>query len=336
MKNLFNGIVLSLLSIYSADIKAQTENKPLFSIQYGENAKLHARGLATDQKNLFVAASDGKLYIIDPKSQTVEDRDYNRNAELRDIEVNRKRIILLASGDSSSTISINRKNDQYVINEYKGLFLDGTSLFKKSIFMMGDPIGGRFMLFNSTDCGESWSQPDSLPQAIQGEAGFAASGTNVQITSKNDWYFVSGGMDSRLYSTHDAGKTWNDADLGFNPCESCGAYSFVVLPDNKTIVAVGGDYTKAAEQIGTCRISNDGGSTWHSPKENLMGYRSNVIYHSGILYSCGTNGIDTSIDYGETWRPFTAGNYFVMTVFKKQLVASSTNGSLFFFDLMKK
>lgn len=336
MKNLLNGIVLSILFFLTIDTFGQTENKLLFSIQYGKNPRLHARGLTADKKKIFIAASDGKLYIIDRKTETVEDRDYNRNVELRDIEVSKKYIVLLASGDSSSTITINRKTEEYVINKYQGLFLDGISLVKNSLFMMGDPRGDRFMLFYSNDNGESWTQPDSLPQSIQSEAGFAASGTNVQMTYKNDWYFVSGGMDSRMYFSQDAGKTWNDFDLGFNPCESCGAFSFVILPDNKTFIAVGGDYTKPNERIGTCRISNDGGTTWHSPKEDLMGYRSNVMYHKGILYACGTNGIDVSSDFGESWSEFAKGNYFVMSVFKKQLVASTIEGTLDFYHLQKK
>ncbi|MEJ6798222.1 MAG: sialidase family protein [Crocinitomicaceae bacterium] len=336
MKNLFKGIALSVLCALSIDSFGQTEHKPLSSIQYGENPKLHARGLTANKKKIFVAASDGKLYIIDLKTETVEERDYHRNVELRDIEVSKKYIILLASGDSSSTISINRKNDEYVINEYEGLFLDGISLVKNSLFMMGDPMSDRFMLFNSNDNGESWTQLDSLPQSIQGEAGFAASGTNVQMTSIKNWYFVSGGMDSRFYSTNDAGKTWNDSELGFKPCESCGAYSFIILPDNKTIVSVGGDYTKPDERIGTSRISNDGGTTWHSPKVDLMGYRSNVMHHRGIIYACGTNGIDVSTDFGESWSEFATGNYFIITVFKKQLVASTIEGTLDFYSLQKK
>lgn len=336
MRNLKHVFVLSLFTSLSFMSIGQVTILPVEKFQYGENEKLHARGLAADKKKLYVAASDGKLYILDPKNRAYKDLDYSVNAELRDVEVTRKQIVLLASGDSSATVSINKKDDKYVVTKYPGLFLDGISIVKKSMFMMGDPIENAFMLFRSDDAGNSWKLTDSLAGAIKGEAGFAASGTNAQMTSKKDFYFVSGGMDSRLYRSSDAGTSWSDFNMGFKPCNSCGAYSFVILPDKKTIIAVGGDYTKPEEQIGTCRISNDGGETWHSPSQDLSGYRSNVIYHKRILYACGSNGIDASIDYGETWAPFTLGNYFTMTIFQKQLVASTTNGTLHFFQLTTK
>ncbi len=335
MKNLLRAIALSLSFYYPQNTIGQYDLFPIPTIHYGVDPKLHARGIAVDRKNIYIAASDSRLYLYNDKTREVYRREFPIQAELRDVEISRKHIILLASGDSSSTISIDRKTYENTFNHYPGIFLDGISLKKNYLFMMGDPIHGSFSLFESHNGGISWKTLDNLPHANKGEAGFAASGTNVQMISKKDLYFVSGGMDSKLYQSHDAGRTWSSSDMGFKSCESCGAYSFVILPDNKTFVAVGGDYMKPTEGTGSCRISNDKGLTWYSPKQDVGGYRSNVLYYKGDLFACGTNGIDISSDFGETWTQFTIGNYYTMAIFKKRLIASTTYGGISFFDLKK-
>ncbi len=335
MKNLRNVSVLFSALLIGFSFLAQNTVQPAFLVKYGEEAGLHSRAIKSYKKNLYIAASDGKLYTYNAKDASIAISDETEGIEYRDIVVNCKNIVLLASGDSSATLSRPRKIGKAKFTPFPDHFLDGIAYGKKTLFMMGDPIDGKFNLLVSHDYGWHWEKVVNAPTAMKGEAGFAASGTNVRMLSDKEWLFVSGGMASKLYRTKDAGLTWTETDMGFNSCASCGAYSFALLPNN-TIIAVGGDYTQADEKAGTCRISNDGGLTWHAPKVKLNGYRSNVIYHKGILYACGTNGIDYSQDNGETWLPFSYGNYFTMTIFRKQLVASASHGNVYFFDLKKK
>jgi photosystem II stability/assembly factor-like uncharacterized protein len=331
MKNLKRVFVLNLLLLANSCF-GQTLEEPIFVVQYGDVPKLHARGLSTTKKKIFIAASDGKMYVYDHKSQKCTSGDSIGKIQYRDIVVSKNHVLLLASGDSSKTYYRSFKSGKTIINSFEGQFLDGIAYGRKVVFMMGDPIEGKFNLLFSDDHGISWQKTASQPYAKEGEAGFAASGTNVRVLSDKVWLFVSGGMDSRLFRTIDAGKTWTDVSMGFDSCESCGAYSFAILPD-QTIVAVGGDYLKPDKGMNACRISRDGGFTWESSKVNLNGYRSNVIFNDGILYACGTNGIDISFDSGTTWKAFSTGNYFTMTIFNNQLVASTINGELHFFEL---
>lgn len=334
MKNSSLVFVLSLFFTFVGKAHAQITVEPTFMVKYSDSANVHSRAITSYKKWIFIAASDGKLYQYNSRNNKAIVYHESNGIEYRDVLVTPSSRLVLASGDSSETIYSMRIIKNIVRNSFPSQFLDGIACANNTIFMMGDPIDGQFNLYSSSNLGMSWNKVENAPMAFEGEAGFAASGTNVRMLSETEWLFVSGGTHSRLFRTTDSGATWTENTMGFESCPSCGAYSFVILP-NQTIVAVGGDYTKANEGQGTCRISNDNGVTWHEPTTNLNGYRSKVLYHKGILYACGTNGIDFSVDFGETWNSFATGNYFTMTIFKKKLMASTTNGTLHFFKLQK-
>jgi hypothetical protein len=210
--------------------------------------------------------------------------------------------------------------------------LDGIDYSGNTVFMMGDPQNKKFSLYKSINWGESWEAIRNSPFAYDGEAGFAASGTNVKISGENIFMFVSGGDSSRFFLSNDAGETWRAKSMGFNSCSTCGAYSFTTLKRGM-IIAVGGDYLKPEQSNGTCRISKNGGETWKSPKKNPNGYRSNISEIDGTLYCCGTNGIDYSKNKGKTWLTFAKGNYFTLCKFDGKLAASTVNGSIHLFKL---
>ena len=92
--------------------------------------------------------------------------------------------------------------------------------------MMGDPKNGFFSLFKTTDGGKTWEACDGKIKALEDEAGYAASGTNVQMIDENTFVFVSGGMTSRFFISKDAGETWKERVLPYYPGKSSGPYSY--------------------------------------------------------------------------------------------------------------
>jgi hypothetical protein len=70
-------------------------------------------------------------------------------------------------------------------------------------------------------------------------------------------------------------------------------------------VAVGGDYLKPNESVGTAAYSRDSGVTWHPAATTPSGYRSSVAYDpsSKTWLAVGTNGADFSKDDGRNWSP---------------------------------
>jgi len=308
---------------------------PLQIIQYSDNSKTHSRAITATDKELIIAASDGNVYFYPKESKKIYSMFSIPNKEYRDVIFNKNKIVVLAAGDSSEVISYKLENSERLFKTpFHGVFLDGMDYVDNTIFIMGDPVNNKFSLFTSNDWGESWKALKNSPFAFNGEVGFAASGTNVKILRQSIFTFVSGGDTSRYFRSNDAGETWKSKSMGFKSCPTCGAYSFTIL-NNGRIIAVGGDYLKPDLSQGTCRISKDDGQTWYSPKTNPNGYRSNITEVNGVLYACGTNGIDFSRNKGKTWSSFTEGNYFTLCEFDLKLAASTTNGKIHIFNLIK-
>jgi len=79
---------------------------------------------------------------------------------------------------------------------------------------VSDPVNGKFRILRTTDAGMSWSvvPPRGMPDAVEGEFNFAASGTCLITRGKSRAYMVSGGAASRVFRSADAGRTWRVTD----------------------------------------------------------------------------------------------------------------------------
>jgi hypothetical protein len=73
-------------------------------------------------------------------------------------------------------------------------FLDAIAFWDdKNGLVMGDPIDGHVLLLRTTDAGNSWKQIEGTPKLMAGEAGFAASGTNMVTVGENQVFIALGG-----------------------------------------------------------------------------------------------------------------------------------------------
>ena len=85
-----------------------------------------------------------------------------------------------------------------------------------------------------------------------------------------------------------------------SPCSDCGFGEYWHL------IAVGGDYAKPDESVGTAAFSTgDGGWTWTAAQTPPHGFRSAVAYsaHTKTWITVGPNGTDISTDDGKNWHP---------------------------------
>jgi photosystem II stability/assembly factor-like uncharacterized protein len=203
--------------------------------------------------------------------------------------------------------------------------LDGICAQKNLVFLLGDPIDGFFSTFYSTDFGLHWQATPAKASANEAEAAYAASGQTNQILNGH-FYFVSGGLTSRLFHSPDQGATWNTSAIPYPSCPTCGPYA-MAIKNEQEIMTVGGDYTKPHVAENTCFYSNDGGQTWKAPKKGPSGYRSCVISAEKIYYACGTNGIDVSKNGGKTWKQISKVNALSMAFSNGQLYVTLADGS---------
>lgn len=175
---------------------------------------------------------------------------------------------------------------------------------------MSDPVDGRFRILRTDDGGTTWMPLPyaSSPEALQGEAGFAASGGCVATApGGHAWITTGGGTQTRILRTTDYGASWEAHPIapiaaGASPR---GAFA-VAARDARTLVAVGGDYEQPANDSSNVALSTDGGVSWRPPSGRRPGgYRSGVAIVPGgdgrVLVAVGTSGTDYSSDGGESW-----------------------------------
>ena len=185
-------------------------------------------------------------------------------------------------------------------NNTKGIFLDAMDFSNnKNGIVLGDPIDNHFFMIRTYDGGKNWQETtkNNCPIADSGEACFASSGTNIRKLNKQHAIFISGGAKSSLFV--------NDKKIDLpiiQGISSTGANS-IAIKNNKTMIIVGGDFTKKEDTTKNCAITTDGGITFTSPEITPHGYRSCVEYiNKKTWLSCGLNGVDITTDEGKKWN----------------------------------
>ena len=193
----------------------------------------------------------------------------------------------------------------------KGMFLDAMDFYnKKNGLVVGDPVDGKVFLAYTKNRGDTWKKYSGERKQRRwvmndGEAFFASSGTNVTYLKKGSYRLVSGGKSSRFFDEN------GDHSISMvQGKESTGGNSIGV--NKNQIAIVGGDFTNENDTTRNCIITNDGGRNWIVPNATPHGYRSCVIYvNAKQLVTCGTSGVDISMDGGMNWKLISPESYHV-------------------------
>jgi photosystem II stability/assembly factor-like uncharacterized protein len=183
---------------------------------------------------------------------------------------------------------------------------------------MGDPTEACISIIITRDAGETWQKlPCSqLPKAVEGEAAFAASDTNIAIVGEKTW-IATGGVKSHILYSPDKGKTWqNIATPIIQGQPTTGLYS-IDFYDEEHGFGIGGDYTKPDKNTQNKILTVDGGKTWQLVADGKApGYRSCVQYvpnsDAKALVSVGFKGIDYSQDGGKSWRHLSDESFYTI------------------------
>ena len=184
--------------------------------------------------------------------------------------------------------------------------------------LLSDPIDDRPFLLVTANGGKSWRRlpADTFPPLMEGEYGFAASGSCIALAGKTHIWLATGGTRARVFHSADRGKTWAVSPAPLKSGNgSSGIFSIAFRNEHHGVV-VGGNYQNEGETGQTVAFTADGGKTWTLSKNHAeVAYRScvaPVAGKAGHWVAVGPAGSSFSEDDGKTWSNF-AGGYHVLS-----------------------
>ena len=207
----------------------------------------------------------------------------------------------------------------------KGMFLDAMDFSNnKRGIVVGDPIHDTVFLATTEDGGDSWKRSTIGIKVNEGEAFFAASGTNICYHPDGSFTLVSGGKASRLINPYEI----QPLDI-IQGREMTGANSIAIKGPNAVIVA--GDYENNKDTTKNCLVSTGGLRDWQAPATRPNGYRSCVAFiNASQVICCGISGVDISNDAGNNWKLISTESYNVCQKAKKgnAVFLAGSNGKI--------
>jgi photosystem II stability/assembly factor-like uncharacterized protein len=297
----------------------------------------HIRGLSVvNDSLLWISGTGGAVFRTSNGGESWDNLTLPKCEDLdfRDIHAfDEDNAVVMSAGYGVSIFSTNDGGISWLecfrdTNAYS--FYDGIDFWNKEEGLAyGDPNEGRMGLLR-TNNGWKWKDERSaMPEALEGEAGFAASGTGIVLRENLAWIATGGGSTARVLCSEDSGKTWVAHDTPLRSGEGMGIFS-IAFADHLNGVAVGGSYIDSTATEGNSAYTRDGGKSWIVPDTVPAGYRSCAAFDASGQYvvAVGRTGADWSDDMGQTWHHFSDEGYWVCQFGETTLWASGRRGKL--------
>lgn len=318
-------LMIGILVSFSVNINAQWQKQKIAT-------DAGFRGLSVVNENVIWASGTGGTFVrtIDGgKNWHIGKIPDAENLDFRDIEAfdaDTAYVLSIGDGSNSRIYKTTDGGENWELqfkNTNEKAFFDALAFWDENNGMaMSDPVGGKYVLIKTTDGGKNWNfaAADKMPNAKDGEAAFAASGTCLIANGKNDIFLISGGNDARVFRSNNRGATWSVADTPIvSGTAGSGIFSIAML-DKKRGVIVGGNYEKPEEITNNLAFTNDGGKSWTLGK-GLNGYRSGVDFiDEKTIIAVGSSGSDVSFDGGKAWKNLDKENYNAVQAKGKNVV----------------
>jgi photosystem II stability/assembly factor-like uncharacterized protein len=301
------------------------------------------RGLSVvNDKTAWISGSQGYIAITNDGGKTWDWQQIKgyEKSEFRDIEAfSDKDAVIMSSGTPAlvlKTTDGGKSWQEKYRNSDTAYFFDAMDFADHQHgYILGDPINNKFLLMETTDGGETWTNVKNAPDALPGEAAFAASGTCLRVQNK----FISiasGGKSSRLITSALGSDTWNYANLPIiHEKASRGAFSLAIGKNQGVIV--GGDYEndKKTDSVAVAYMVNPF-THFNFPQKGPAGFQSCVEYIKGAEFiATGTSGTNITTNGGKTWLPINGTSFNVCAKAKhgKLILLAGNGGKIALFKM---
>ncbi len=341
MKHLF-GLLL-LISFFSCKTEEKFIPRDFKSVEITtvlEDSLLSIRSMdILDEGSLAFAANNNSFGMLDVTTQEwqVSRHRYDTlNFSFRAVSHTSSDFFMLTIANPALLFKTTERGMELVYKEvHENVFYDSMDFWNDSEgIAMGDPTNGCISIIITRDGGNTWNKiPCSeLPSAIEGEAAFAASDTNISIIGDHAW-IATGGMASRVLYSPDKGHTWKVFETPIvQGTSTTGMYS-IDFYDELNGFAIGGDYTDPEKNQANKIRTEDGGKTWELVAEGeIPSYKSCVQYipnrEGKELVVLGFNGIDYSNDGGATWKHLSDEGFYTIRFIDESTAYAAGRGRI--------
>jgi len=277
------------------------------------------RGVSVVNAQVVWASGAGGTYLTTRDGGATWRADKVAGAEKLDfravwaLDENTAFLLSIGNGDQSRIYKTTDAGSHWKLlftnPDAKGFF-DGIAFWDREHgIVAGDPVDGHTVIFTTEDGGEHWQRQSTAP-ASGSEGAFAASNSSLALSGKHEvWLGTSA---AHVLHSKDNGRTWAAATTPVRSDSGNAGVFSVAFSDSMHGIAVGGDYSKAADPLKNIAVTTDGGATWSAPTgQPPAGFRSAVAYLTDkkTWIATGTSGSDISLDDGATWKQFDATGY---------------------------
>jgi len=259
--------------------------------------------------------------------------------QFRDVEAFDDSTAYLMSAGTGNLSRIYRTDDaggswtlQYEATDREA-FLDCMAFWDRDRGLAyGDAVEGVLFILRTEDGGDTWSRvpAGNLPPALEGEGGFAASGTCLATgTDGRAWIATGNGDHPRVLRTSDWGATWEASDAPVPGGTGAGLTTIRMEPQGGVGLAMGGVIGADTLRTDNVALTEDGGVTWSLAALPAMTgpvYGSALVPMSNeptpgalpVAVAVGPGGLDWSPDLGRSWMPVDYTTYWAVAFASKE------------------
>ncbi len=186
-------------------------------------------------------------------------------------------------------------------------------------FVFGDPDGGCITLLISNDYGLNWKRIpcERLPQVKEGEGGFAASNTNIDILGDQVWV-ATGGKVSRVYHSDDLGLSWSVSETPITSGHSMTGIFSMDINEFGTGFSIGGNWEEQLNNSSNKLVLNNNQNDWILRSPNAgPGYSSCVKFFpesNDEIIAVGPRGVNYSMDQGHHWFNVSNDAWYAVSI----------------------
>jgi photosystem II stability/assembly factor-like uncharacterized protein len=316
---------LAALTAVPAQAADSAHRAPHWELKDSGTLEVRFRGLsAVSRTTAWVSGTQGTVLRTTDGGATWRNVSPPGATELqfRDIEAfDARRAVVLAIGEGEAS-RVYRTGDggatwtESFRNTDPRAFYDCLTFFDpRHGLAMSDPVDGKFRILSTKDGGRSWKAlpNEGMPPALEGEAGFAASGQCLVNSGPRDvWLATGGAARARVLHSADRGLTWTVADTTVPAGDPARGVFALAFRDRAHGIAVGGDYRADQPSPRAAATTGDAGHTWTTAAQPPPAYRSGVAwlpYSRTAALAVGPTGTDLTTDGGRTWRTVDTGSY---------------------------